>query len=161
MRKRSYFAWPRSNASATAFTNTACTFNGMVRWLLARKPLEQCLGHTLRRGRVLPGDQMAVLDHMTRPVRSLGILATLAFEHVLDQKRHHLGQPDGVFLAVGETGHLLALDHRMAIRCIDMLEHARCMADCGNRLVGCVKSFQQRLRIVVLGQVPQRPWPPG
>ena len=82
--------------------------------LFALKGVDQDLGGRSGRGRILAGDQQPVGDDVDTPVFDLRESGTEAEQFVLDEKRHDLSQPNIGLLTVGEAGHLLALDQRLA-----------------------------------------------
>src|SRR5262249_10373087 len=63
-------------------------------WLfrLLVQSLEQKLGSRARRGRVLAGNQLAVLDRVNAPVLDLGEDCAEAHQLVLDEEGYHLRQ---------------------------------------------------------------------
>src|SRR5262249_44642620 len=74
--------------------------------------LDQKLGGRARRGRVLAGDQLAVLDRVNAPVLDLREGSAQADQLVLNEERHHLRQAHIFLLTVGEAGHVLAVETR-------------------------------------------------
>ena len=70
----------------------------------------------------MPRDQQAVTDHVNIPV---GLLREdgAQFQHlVFDKERHDLGEADVFFLAVGEAGNFLALNQKLAVRRLDVMQ---------------------------------------
>src|SRR5262245_13242383 len=94
--------------------------------------LDQKLGGRARRGRVLASNQLTVLDRVNAPVLDLGEDCAEAHQLVLDEEGYHLRQAHVLFLAIGEAGHILAVDERLVSRGLDMAEHARGVADQGD-----------------------------
>lgn len=71
---------------------------------------------------VLSRDQQAVADDVRRPVGPLREDGA-QFQHLIfDEKRHHFGEADLFFLAVGEAGNFLALHQKLAVRCPDVTQ---------------------------------------
>src|SRR5215831_5783498 len=127
-------------------------------WLfrLLVQSLEQKLGSRARRGRVLAGNQLAVLDRVNAPVLDLGEDGAEAHQLVLDEEGDKLRQAHRFFLAIGETGHVLAVDERLAFRSLDMAQHAGGVADQGDVLAGGEEGFDQLDRVLVFREVPHR-----
>src|SRR5262245_19727072 len=100
-------------------------------WLfrLLVQSLDQTLGSRARRGRVLAGNQLAVPDRVNAPVLDLGEDGAEAHQLVLDEEGYHLRQAHLFFLAIGEAGHMLAVDERLVSRRLDMAQHAGGVAD--------------------------------
>src|SRR5262249_4376956 len=99
----------------------ACHFD-IRAWLfrLLVQSLDQKLGSRARRGRVLAGNQLAVADRVNAPVLDLGEDCAEAHQLVLDEEGYYLGQAHVFFLAIGEAGHMLAVDERLVSRSLDM-----------------------------------------
>src|SRR5215471_79289 len=127
-------------------------------WLfrLLVQSLEQKLGSRARRGRVLAGNQLAVLDRVNAPVLDLGEDCAEAHELVLDEEGYHLRQAHVFFLAIGEAGHMLAVDERLGSRGLDMAQRAGGVADQGDELACGEEGFDQLDRILVFREVPHR-----
>src|SRR5215831_8443554 len=117
--------------------------------------LHQKLRSRARRGWVLAGNQLAVLDRVNAPVLDLGEDCTEAEQLVLDEEGHNLREPHVFFLTVGEPGHLLALDQRLARGSLYVPQGAGCVADQRHELSGSKKRFDQFNGIGVFGQIPQ------
>ena len=117
---------------------------------------QQRLGSRLGRGRVLTGDHQAIDHDMGLPVSRPGKLAAMLLEHVFDQERHDLGQPDGFFFGVGEAGHVLALHQRLSAGRARMSKHTWRVAHRRDRFAGSDHRADQGDRRGVFGQVPQR-----
>src|SRR6202034_2885802 len=67
------------------------------------------------RVRILPGDQVAVLDHVRLPDRGAAELdADLVLDLGLEQPGRPRGEPDSFFLVIGEAGDPVALERRYA-----------------------------------------------
>src|SRR5579883_413683 len=108
---------------------------------------------------ILSGDQEAVADHVRHPVGLLGE-GRPELEHlVFDQERHDLGETDLFLLAIGEAGHLLALDQQLAFGRLDVMQRAGGMADDADRLAGGNEGLDQLDGIPVFGEVPHRTMP--
>src|SRR5215472_13193446 len=100
-------------------------------WLfrLLVQSLDQKLGSWARRGRVLAGNQLAVLDRVNPPVLDLGEDCAEAHQLVLDEEGYHLRQAHAFLLAIGEAGYIPAVDERFVSRGLDMAQHAGGVAD--------------------------------
>src|SRR5215475_4386208 len=113
----------------------------------SRLHLAELLHEDLRSGpggsRILTGSQQAVADDVNRPVlpfREDGA----EFQHlVFDKKGHHFGEVHLFLLAVGEAGNLLALNQRLAVRCLDVMQRSRGMTHQGDRLARSKEGFDQ------------------
>src|SRR5262249_9835573 len=90
---------------------------------------DQKLGGRARRGRVLAGNQLAVLDRVNPPVLDLGEDCAEAHQLVLDEEGYHLRQAHAFLLAIGEAGYIPAVDERFVSRGLDMAQHAGGVAD--------------------------------
>lgn len=77
-----------------------------------------------RRCGVLTSNKQAIFKHELAPFRAFGIYSAAAFQHVFDEKRHDIGQPDSFFLAVGKAGYLFAVHQRLAVRTFDAFQDA-------------------------------------
>jgi len=75
---------------------------------------------------------------------------------VLDEEGNHLGQAHVLFLAVGEAGHFLALDQRLAIGRLDVAQRSGRMTHDGDGLAGGEEGLDQLDRVLVFGEVPHR-----
>src|SRR5215470_19195716 len=119
-------------------------------WLfrLLVQSLDQKLGSRARRGRVLAGNQLAVLDRVNDPVLDLGEDCAETNQLVLDEEGYHLRQAHGFFLAIGEAGYILAVDERLVSRGLDMVQHAGGVADQGDGLACGQEGFDQLDRIL-------------
>src|SRR5262249_13760136 len=73
---------------------------------------------------------------------------------VLDEERHDLGQANIRLLTVGEPGHLLALDQRLAGGGLYVAQDPGGMADQRHKLSGGKKRLDQLDGIRVFGQIP-------
>src|SRR5471030_3074748 len=71
-------------------------------------------------------------------------------------KRHHIGQLHRFFFTVAEPGHTLAFNQRLTVRVLDVTQHTRRVADRRDRFAGLVKRLDQRDRVLIFGQIPQR-----
>jgi hypothetical protein len=106
--------------------------------------------------RVLPRDQQAVGNDMRCPVRLLREDGAQSQHLIFDQKGHDLGKPDGFFFAVGEAGHLLALDQNLSVRRLDVTQRARGMTHDGNCLTRGKEGLDQLHGVLVFGEIPHR-----
>src|SRR5262249_54946225 len=122
--------------------------------LFGLKGVDQDLGGRSGRGRVLAGDQQSVGDDVDTPVFDLGESGTEAEQLVLDEERHDLGQANIRLLTVGEPGHLLALDQRLAGGGLYVAQDPGGMADQRHKLSGGKKRLDQLDGIRVFGQIP-------
>src|SRR5262245_10720258 len=93
---------------------------------------------------------------MNRPVGRLREDAAQPCQLVFDKEGHHLGEADGFFLAVGETGNLLALNQGLAVWRLDMTQSSRGMTNQGDRLTGGKEGLDQLDRVSVLDEIPHR-----
>jgi hypothetical protein len=93
----------------------------------------------------LTGDQFAVHHDERAPIRAFLIDCAVGLEHVLHQKRHHLGEANRLFLGIGETGDPLSGDQRLAIRARGVFENRRCMTNRSDGAVAGGESFEQPL----------------
>ncbi len=109
----------------------------------------------LRRCRVLPRDQQAIGQHIGLPIRALGVVAAIAFEHVFHQKGNDVGQAHSGFFGVGKTSHGLALHHGFAVH-FWVTQHGRRVAHSGHRFARGQHGFNQGDGVFVFRQVPQR-----
>ena len=66
---------------------------------------------------------------MNAPVLDLGKGGADPHQLVFDKEGHHIRQSYLFFLAIGEAGHGLAFDERLAVRRLDMAERAGRVAD--------------------------------
>jgi hypothetical protein len=106
--------------------------------------------------RVLSRDQEAVADDVRRPV-GLFRKDGAQFEHlVFDEERHDFGEAHRFFLTVGEAGHFLALDQRLAVRRLDVTQRAGGMTHDADRLAGGKERFDQLDGVFVFGEIPHR-----
>src|SRR5262245_8839085 len=99
-----------------------------------------------RPGRTRPGsagDQLAVGDGVNAPVLDLGKGGAEAHQFVLDEEGNHLRQAHLFLLTIGEAGHVLALDERLAFRGRDMAQHAGSVAAKRNGFAGSEERFDQ------------------
>jgi len=118
--------------------------------------LEKKLCSRSGRGRILAGDQKAILDHVWSRVCALREDTALRPQFVFDQERHNLGQFDRFFFGVREASHLLAGDEWLALRSGHMAERSRCMAYQCHRLTRCKERLNQLDGVLVFSYVPQR-----
>jgi len=109
-----------------------------------------------RRGRVLAGDQHAVGDHVGREVGALAVVRAEPRQLIFEQEGDGVGQPDSLFLTIGEAGDLAPRDQRRAIRRLGVREDRGGMADRGERLARGEGLLDDLLRIRVVGEIPQR-----
>src|SRR5208282_3263587 len=65
------------------------------------------------------------------------------------------------FLAIGETGHGLALYERLAVRALHVTQRAGRVADQREGLAGGQEGFYQLDRVLVFGEIPHRPMTTG
>ncbi|MNZ56767.1 hypothetical protein D3C78_747200 [compost metagenome] len=93
---------------------------------------------------------------MALPVVGLAEARAVGLEHVLNQEGHHVGQADGLFLAVGEAGDMASPHQRLAVFRSGMAEHAGGVADRRDRLAVVVEGFDQGDRVAVFGEIPER-----
>jgi hypothetical protein len=105
---------------------------------------------------VLSCDQQAVADDMRCPVRRLREDGA-EFQHlILDKERHDFGEADFFFLAIGEAGHLLTLNHRFAVRRLDVTQCPRGMTHDADGLAGGKEGLDQLDGVLVFGEIPHR-----
>ena len=71
---------------------------------------------------------------MNAPVPYLRKSSAELHEFVLDEEWHDLCQAHVFLLTVGKAGHVLAFDKRLAVRCLDVPQRARGVANEGDRL---------------------------
>src|SRR6516225_9384801 len=90
------------------------------------------------------------------PVLHFGVSGAEAEQLVFDEERNDLGQANSLLLPVGEPGHVLALDQRLAGGGLDAAPDAGRMADQRHRLPGGEEGLDQLDGIRVFGQVPHR-----
>src|SRR5262245_1609335 len=129
---------------------------GYLARLFRLKAVDQDLGGRAGRGRVLAGDQQPIGYDVDAPVLDLREGGTEAEQLVLDEERHDLGETDIRLLTVGEPGHLLALDQRLAGGGLDVAQDAGGMADERHALAGGEEGLDQLDGIGVFGQIPHR-----
>src|SRR5579864_5796099 len=91
--------------------------------------------------RILSGDQLAIADNMDAPVRGLREHGAELQHFVLDQERHHLGEPYRFLLAIGEAGDFLAVHEQLAVRSLDVAQRAGGVADDADGLAGGDEGF--------------------
>src|ERR1700678_3470636 len=119
--------------------------------------IHQKLGGRAGRGRILPGDQLAISDGVDVPVLHLAKDRAEAHQLVLDEEGHHFRQSYRFLFAIGEAGHGLAGDERLAVRGLDMPQRAGRVADQREGLAGGDEGFDQLDRVLVFGEIPHRP----
>src|ERR1700744_4730629 len=66
-------------------------------------------------GWILTGGQQPRVHDMNRPIGLLRKYRAESQHLILAKERHHLGEADGFFFAVGEASHFLAQNERLAI----------------------------------------------
>ena len=93
---------------------------------------------------------------MDLPVGVFAVNTALRLEHVLDQKRHHLSQARGVFLAIAETGDRFACDQWLTVAALDVEQYRRRVTNSCDRLAGCVGVLDQGDGRDIFGKIPQR-----
>src|SRR5277367_569711 len=105
---------------------------------------------------VLSRDKQAVGDDVNYPVGHLRE-DRAQFQHLIfDKKWHYFGEADVCFLAVGEAGHFLALNQRLALWRLDVTQHARGMTHYADWLTCGKEGLDQLDGVLVLGEIPHR-----
>ena len=117
---------------------------------------QQFPGSLFRRGGILAGHEMAVHQHEGAPIGTFFIKPAVRLEHVFYQKRHHRGEPHGLFLGVGETGHAATAYQRLAACAQGVFENRRRVADRADGAVARCEGFDQPLAVLAFRQIPQR-----
>src|SRR5260370_14882742 len=105
---------------------------------------------------ILSRDQQAIADHVILPAGLLREDGTQLQHLVFDKKRHHFGEADLLFLAVGEAGNFLALHQKLAVRRLDVTQRTRGMTYDGDWLAGSKEGLDQLDGVLVLGEIPHR-----
>ena len=132
----------------------------MTIFLLVQR-LDQKLGGRAGRSGILAGDELAVGDGVDAPVLHLGKNGAEARQLVLDKEGRHFRQSDRFLLAVGEAGHGLACDERLAVCGLDVPQRARGMADEREGLPAARKDSISLIEFLSSARSHIGPWPPG
>src|SRR5262249_49477029 len=130
-------------AAKCRFYTAASPQSGAWLFRILVQGFDQNLGGRTGRGRVLAGDQLAVGDRVNASVLDLGKGGAEAHQFVLDEEGNHLRQAHLFLLTIGEAGHVLALDERLAFRGRDMAQRAGSVAHKRNGFAGSDKRFDQ------------------
>ena len=101
-------------------------------------------------------DQQAVADHVNRPVRFLREDGA-QFQHLIfDKEGHNFGETHLFLLAVGEAGNFLALNQKLAVRRLDVMQRPCGMAHDADWLAGSNEGLDQFDGMLVFGEIPHR-----
>ena len=77
----------------------------------------------------VPGDRQVVADHIKTPVRHFRE-DRAQFQHLIfDREGHDSSETHLFLLAVGEAGHFLALNKKLAVRRLDVMQRPGGMAN--------------------------------
>ena len=79
----------------------------------------------------MAGDQVAVGHRVNAPVLDLGKGGAEVNQFVLDEKGDYLRQANFVLLTIGEARNLLALNQRLAVWRLDVMQRSRGMTHQG------------------------------
>src|SRR5277367_6357542 len=109
--------------------------------------IDQKPGSRARRGGILAGDELTIGDRVNAPVLDLGKGRTKGHQCVLYKEGHHLRQSYFVFFAIGEPGHGLAFDERLAVGRFDMAKRAGRVTDDSEGFSSGQEGFQQLDRV--------------
>ena len=101
------------------------------------KKLVELLGALLRGLRVLPGDELAVHDHVGRPVAHAAEIAAEALELILNEEGNHFGQGHGRLLRIGEARDALVLHDGLSVRTLDFVKRRNAVAHSSHGLSRC------------------------